>query len=200
MTPSTFQIRIATFLFFGLSLLAGEALAQRGAGKHSRGKTHAMPSKKTMARPSVSHSPSMHRPSPKKSNLKNNSIRQPNTRPSSNFSNKKQPNIKFPTQPRPSISGNKTRPQTNRPTPSQINQFMDFRNPSSKPSQRPQGGAAGNFLKDRPSTHPAVKTHSSTHSSTGNTPRDESSNKTGGIKSHQLTKFAPRTTRPKSNR
>lgn len=157
MTPSTFQIRIATFLFFGLSLLAGEALAQRGAGKHSRGKTHAMPSKKTMARPSVSHSPSMHRPSPKKSNLKNNSIRQPNTRPSSNFSNKKQPNIKFPTQPRPSISGNKTRPQTNRPTPSQINQFMDFRNPSSKPSQRPQGGAAGNFLKDRPSTQPAVK-------------------------------------------
>lgn len=164
MNLSTNKTRLATFLFLGLSLIASEALAQRGSAKHS--KSRAMPSKKTMSRPSTSHSPSMHRPTPKKPTPKIKPSRQPSTRPSSNLSNKKQPNIKFPTNPRPSTGGNKTRPQntrpqntrpqTTRPTPSQLNQFMDFRKPTTKPSQRPQGGgAAGNFLKDRPSTLPA---------------------------------------------
>ncbi len=172
MNPSTNQIRLATFLFFGLSLIANEAVAQRGAAKHSKSKNRAMPSKKATSRPSVSHSPSMHRPSQARPTPKIKPSRQPTTRPSANFSNKKQPNLKFPTSPRPSTGGSKTRPQTRpqtgrpttrpgngasnaRPTPSQINQFMDFRKPSTKPSQRPQGGAAGNFLKDRPSTLPA---------------------------------------------
>jgi len=155
MNLSTTKTRLATFLFLGLSLIASEALAQRGSAKHSKSKSRAMPSKKNMSRPSTSHSPSMHRPTPKKTTPKIKPSRQPSTRPSSNLSNKKQPNIKFPTNPRPSTGGNKTRPQNTRPTPSQLNQFMDFRKPSTKPSQRPQGGAAGNFLKDRPSTLPA---------------------------------------------
>ena len=155
MNLSTTKTRLATFLFLGLSLIASEALAQRGSAKHSKSKSRAMPSKKNMSRPSTSHSPSMHRPTPKKTTPKIKPSRQPSTRPSSNLSNKKQPNIKFPTNPRPSTGGNKTRPQNTRPTPSQLNQFMDFRKPNTKPSQRPQGGAAGNFLKDRPSTLPA---------------------------------------------
>jgi len=155
MNLSTTKTRLATFLFLGLSLIASEALAQRGSAKHSKSKSRAMPSKKNMSRPSTSHSPSMHRPTPKKTTPKIKPSRQPSTRPSSNLSNKKQPNIKFPTNPRPSTGGNKTRPQNTRPTPSQLNQFMDFRKPNTQPSQRPQGGAAGNFLKDRPSTLPA---------------------------------------------
>ena len=149
MNLSTTHTRLVTFLFFGLSLVASEALAQRGSAKHIKSKSRAMPSKKAMARPSASHSPSMHRPSSNKSISKVKPTKKPITRPSSNFSNKKQPNIKLPTNPRPATGKNKTRP-----TPSQIDQFMDFRKPTTKPSQRPQGGAAGNFLKDRPSTLP----------------------------------------------
>ena len=67
MILSTTHTRLVTFLFFGLSLVASEALAQRGSAKHIKSKSRAMPSKKAVARPSASHSPSMHRPSSNKS-------------------------------------------------------------------------------------------------------------------------------------
>jgi hypothetical protein len=169
MNPNQKQKLLTIFIFLGLGLIVNEAVAQRGGAKHSNNKNRAMPSKKTMSsRPSTSHSPSMHRPTSTRPSSKRKTTQLPASRPSVNFPNKTQPNNKFPTNPRPSTGGNKIRPQTNRPTtkpaggasnsrptPSQINQFMDFRGPSNRPAQRPQGGAAGNFLKDRPSTLPA---------------------------------------------
>ena len=108
-----------------------------------------LPSSRPSTRPSMpSTRPSL--PSTSRPSLPST---RPSTRPSLPSSRPSLPSTR-PGTGRP-VTG---RPSQGRPTQGQLNDFLNLDRPSTLPGVRPGGGAAGDFLQNRPSTRPAPGT------------------------------------------
>ncbi|HIE98621.1 MAG TPA: hypothetical protein EYQ63_16835 [Fuerstia sp.] len=138
-----------------------ETHAQRGRGGGGRGGGGISRGGGGISRPSAGRSPSMSRPSVSRPSTRPSPSRPTISRPSTGLPSSSRPSTGRPATGLPSTGRPSTglpsggRPST-RPSQGQLNNFLNLDRPGSRPGTRPGGGAAGDFLQNRPAQLPST--------------------------------------------